>query len=89
MTLALCAGCNRHVREGACPFCGDDSERAAPSPGLKRRYGRAAILLVGGALAAAAAGGCGDTNNPGDDAGVAAGEIIAPYGTPALLETLV
>lgn len=56
MSLRLCSGCSRHVREEICPFCG-----AEGAPIVVKKLPRVArIALLGAATAATvAATGCG------------------------------
>ena len=59
--MRICEGCQRHVREASCPFCGAASHVVARP---KARMSRASLI---GAAAVALA--CGSTTQPQDDAG--------------------
>src|SRR5678815_602921 len=60
MSLRLCPGCSRHVREELCPFCGTTVAPAAEGAGLPR-VARIALL---GAAAAAVATACSSSPAP-------------------------
>lgn len=48
MALVRCEGCQRHIRDAECPFCGHAQElKVAPSPsGPRAHLARAAVLGV-------------------------------------------
>lgn len=67
-----CPSCARHVKvgDGACPFCGAITPRAAVAAIPRGRLSRAALLAAGAAGALAMAD-CGSS-----------GSTVAPYGSP-------
>jgi len=81
--MRICEGCQRHVREESCPFCGGASH-AVNKP--KARVSRA--TLIGAAAVAIACGG----TQPQDDGGTNDGSTadsaydgpVAAYGGPPI-----
>ena len=75
--MRICEGCQRHVREASCPFCGAAS-RVVTKP--KARMSRASLI---GAAAITLA--CGSTTQPQDDAGTqdsGSDSLQGAYGGP-------
>jgi hypothetical protein len=78
MSLRLCTGCSRHVREEHCPFCGAEGAPIAAKP-LPRV---ARIPLLGAAAATVVATGCGTAayGGPPIDGG---NDVVAPDASDA------
>lgn len=54
MSLRLCPGCSRHVREDQCPFCGAESAPVAVATSELPRVARIALVTIGAAAVATA-----------------------------------
>ena len=66
--MKICVSCKRHVRENACPFCGDAAPgHVVPKASIHYNITRAALILGTAAGAASLGAACGgEVKDPAD-----------------------
>ena len=88
MAMVICSGCNRHVRESVCPFCGATTHQTAPA--RSAAHGSRAALALGVAtavtvtLAACSSSSTSNSTDAGPEAKDSGQDtsIVAAYGGP-------